>query len=133
MILMSLVEVSKIKINPWSWLFKKIGGVVNKEVIESLKRNDKKTDELAGAIDLLREDVAKKSAVEARTNILRFDDELYNGMRHSKEYFMQELDDIDTYEKYCESHPDFKNSCAVEAIKHIRDVYQKCLTDHKFI
>lgn len=132
-VLMSLVEVSKIKINPWSWIFKKIGGAINKEVIERLKQNDKKTDELRTSVDLLKGEIDKRAAVDARTNILRFDDELYNGMKHSKEYFVQELDDIDTYEKYCDAHPDFKNSCAVEAIKHIRAVYGKCLEEHKFI
>lgn len=131
--ILSLIEITPIKLNPWSWLAKKIGGAINKEVLAKLAENDKKTDNAVKEIGLLRGEIEKKAAIEARTNILRFDDELYNGMRHSKEYFVQELDDIDTYERYCDGHPEFKNSCAVEAIQHIRETYHKCLSDHKFI
>lgn len=84
-------------------------------------------------VDALSDKVDRNDAKLARTHILRFDDELYNGIRHSREYFVQTLEDIDVYERYCEAHKDFQNSYAVEAIKHIRKVYNQCMEQHKFI
>ena len=75
----------------------------------------------------------KDKAIEARTRIIRFDDELYNGMKHSREYFKQILSDIDNYEKYCAENPSFKNSEAVEAIANVRKTYEECRENHKFI
>lgn len=95
-------------------------------------KQNEKMDSIIDRIDKLSEKVDGNQAVLARTHILRFDDELMNGMDHSQEYFRQQLDDIDTYEKYCEGHPDFRNSYAVSAIKHIRDTYQLLLEKHEF-
>ena len=54
-----------------------------------------------------------------------------NDIKHSKEYFAQQLQDIDTYEAYCQTHPKFKNSYAEAAIEHIRSTYKKLLEEHK--
>ena len=89
--------------------------------------------EVIRKVDDLSEKVDRNDAKLARTHILRFDDELYNGIKHSREYFVQTLEDIDVYERYCEAHHDFQNSYAVEAIKHIRQVYAECMKEHKFI
>jgi hypothetical protein len=91
-----------------------------------------KMDSIVESISKLSEKIDNNQAVLARTHILRFDDELMNGIDHSQEYFRQQLDDIDTYEKYCDGHPDFRNSYAVLAIKHIRDTYQQLLEKHEF-
>lgn len=83
------------------------------------------------AIEDLSEKVDRNQAILARTHILRFDDELLNDIKHSREYFSQQLQDIDTYETYCAEHPHFKNSYAVAAIAHIRTTYQKLLDQHE--
>lgn len=89
--------------------------------------------DLGRKVDALSDKVDRNDAKLARTHILRFDDELYNGTKHSREYFRQTLQDIDVYEAYCHEHEDFQNSYAVEAIRHIRQVYQDCVDTHKFI
>lgn len=88
---------------------------------------------LVQKVDALSSKIDQNDAKLARTHILRFDDELYNGTRHSREYFRQTLQDIDVYEHYCKTHPDYANSYAEEAIKHIRQTYQACVDAHKFI
>jgi hypothetical protein len=95
-------------------------------------KQSEKMDSIVESISKLSEKIDNNQAVLARTHILRFDDELMNGMDHSQEYFRQQLDDIDTYEKYCDGHPAFRNSYAVSAIKHIRDTYQQLLEKHEF-
>ena len=95
-----------------------------------ITRKDGKSTELKGiksAIEVLSDKVDRNQAILARTHILRFDDELINGVEHSKEYFSQQLQDIDTYEAYCAIHPDFKNNYAVIASEHIKKTYKELL------
>ena len=95
-----------------------------------INRKDGENKELKGiksAIETLSDKVDRNQAILARTHILRFDDELINGIDHSKEYFSQQLQDIDTYEAYCKLHPDFKNNYAVIASEHIKKVYTELL------
>lgn len=63
-------------------------------------------------------------AVLARTHILRFADEL-TVRKHSKEYFGQQLQDIKTYELYCNAHPNFQNEMAKMSIDFIRAEYER--------
>lgn len=125
-LLLGLVQISPIKLNPWSTIAKWIGRAINGEMMKEIR--DVRTEQSRA-----KEEAAKQWAILARTHILRFDDELYNGTKHSKEYFVQQLADIDAYESYCNDHPDFRNSCATVAIEHIRHVYAQCLEEHKFI
>lgn len=97
-----------------------------------INRKDKtaeKLDKIINAIKEVSERVDANSATLARTHILRFDDELINGIHHSREYFQQTLEDVDTYENYCNSHPEYRNNTCVLAIEHIRRVYMD-LQDH---
>ena len=121
-VLASLLEVSKIKINPWSW----VGGLLNKNIMCKVDKIDR---DLA---DVARK-VGENTAVSSRYRIVRFDDELLHEVKHTKEHFDQILYDIDVYERYCNEHPGVKNNLAVMAIKHIKNVYQKCSRDNLFL
>lgn len=101
-----------------------------------ISRRDKTAEKLDKLTDLVQEvsdRVDTTNATNARTRILRFDDELINGVHHSKEYFQQILEEIDTYEVYCGKHPDYKNSACTLAIEHIRHIYTKLLEERGFI
>lgn len=93
-------------------------------------RKDKST-EIEKKIDALSEKVDANQAILARTHILRFSDELKNGIEHSNEYFRQQLDDCDTYDRYCETHPEFKNSYTMIANKHIKETYKRLTREGK--
>ncbi len=86
--------------------------------------------EVKKSINKLGERIDENQAVLARTHILRFDDELLNDIKHSKEYFSQTLQDIDVYEAFCVEHPNFKNSFATAAINHILKTYDELLDKH---
>lgn len=64
-------------------------------------------------------------AVLARTHILRFADELRNNFHHSEDYFRQQLLDCDTYERYCNEHPDFANGLTKMSTDYIREEYKR--------
>lgn len=90
-----------------------------------IKKISKQLTELSDKVD-------ENAAVLARTHILRFSDELQNGIVHSQEYFRQQMDDCDTYDKYCTANPGFKNSYTVLAEQHIKTTYQHLLEKGEF-
>lgn len=109
---MTLVQIAPVKINPWSWIAKAIGRAMGIEAIE------KKLDAHITMDDM-------RMADSHRTQILRFNNELLRGLRHTKEEFIEAIHEIDEYEKYCKDHPEYPNNRAVLAIEHIREVYME--------
>jgi len=79
----------------------------------------------------IEEKIDANAAILARTHILRFADELRNGVEHSNEYFRQQLEDCDTYARYCETHPGFKNSYTELADKYIKETYERLTKEGK--
>lgn len=65
--------------------------------------------------------------------MLRFNDEVLQGVRHTKEHFDEVLEDIDEYECYCKAHPEYPNNKAVLAIENIRGIYATALKEHDFL
>ena len=84
-----------------------------------------KSKEIEKKLDTLADKVDTNQAILARTHILRFSDEIKNGVIHSNEYWRQQLDDCDTYDRFCEEHPGFKNSYTLVANNHIKETYQE--------
>ena len=89
------------------------------------KKIDNVSEEVRGVSDRLEE----HKAILARTHILRFADELRQGT-HSREYFEQQLQDIDTYDRYCEDHPAFANGRTRMASEFIREQYRIHYLNH---
>ena len=73
-------------------------------------------------------------ATLARTHILRFADEqrqlVKSGATHSEEYFKQQLQDIDTYNAYCDAHKDFANGLTIMASECIKEEYKRVYLDN---
>lgn len=141
---LSAVQISPIKINPWTWLAKWFGRSINGDVIKRQDNLEKKFDErqdefekkLDGVhkeLDDLRDREERKAADEARNRILRFADELRLHMKHSKEFFENILEDIDSYLCYCRGHDSYPNSKADAAIKFILEVYEQLVKENDFI
>lgn len=92
----------------------------------------KELELISAQIKKIDDKVDENAAVLARTHILRFENEMQNGIKHSQEYFYQQLEDIDTYEDFCSKHPDFRNSGSVIASEHIRETYKRLLDKREF-
>ena len=100
---------------------------------EQFKQLNKKIDSLEKSIVELDSKIDVNEAQTARTQILRFADELYNGVLHTKEHFNEILDTCGRYNQYCAEHPEFKNMRTVNAQERINEVYKKCERDHLFL
>jgi len=94
---------------------------------------NEKMDEIEKGQKVISEKIDINEVKSARRHILRFNDELLDNIRHTKEYFDDVLSDCDTYDKYCQSHPDFPNNRTKFAEENIKRAYQKCQIDHDFL
>ena len=123
---MALIQVSPIKVNPWSAIAKWIGRALNGEVLS-------KVNALEADVRQIKADADRREAIACRTRILHFGDEIFHSEKHSKEHFDQILRDITSYERYCKAHPEFENNTAVLTIERIETVYAQCLANHAFL
>ena len=135
-----VIEVSPIKINPWSKLAENIGKAFNKPALDkitSVEQQLKKTNEkLAETNEKLDGHMANdelQKAEDARAAVLRFNNELLRNIPHTREEFFEVLQKIDIYEDYCYRHKDYENNRAVHAIANINRVYDERLAKHDFL
>lgn len=126
LILMTLVQIAPIKINPWSAFAKALGRAINADISRRLDEIEKKLDSHIEADEW-------SAADNWRAQILRFNNELLRPIRHTKEEFVEVLDYIDKYERYCDDHENYPNSRAVLAIENIREVYKERLKKRDFL
>lgn len=92
-----------------------------------------KMETMLTKIDRLEKANGEGMAYTWRYRILRFNDEVKQGTRHTEEHFNQILEDITKYNRYCGEHKNFPNDKAVLAIKNIRDTYDKCMEENDFL
>lgn len=131
--LLSLVEVSPIKINPWSGLAKWLGRAINGEVLSTMQtiQTAQKAQADALAAHIKADD--ERNADTLRMRVLHFNNELLRGDRHTREDFIEILAVIDAYEQYCKNHPDYRNNRASHAIANIGRVYDERLKLRDFL
>lgn len=128
--ILTAVIVAVLSSKLWDFLaarFKRKDEVEDKEdkVLQAIRDLKKEVGTISTKVD-------ENAAVLARTHILRFNDELINGVEHSFEYFRQQLQDIDTYEAYCDVHPQFRNTYATLAISNIKETYDHLIKKGTF-
>ena len=139
-LVLTLIQISKIEINPWSWLAKTIGRAINAEVLNELKEVKSELEEVKTELAATQEKFAEhikidddRDADAHRKRILQFNEELIRNLRHTEENFIEILSDIDFYKKYCSAHKDYQNGRAVHAIANIERVYDARLRKGDFL
>ena len=123
-LVLSLVEVSKIRLNPWSALGKIIGKLLGIQGVSD------KVDRLEKKVDDLDHKVEENDIVGARVRILRFASEIEDRRYHNKDSWDQTMIDISKYEKYVIEHPDFKNGITEPTTEYLKQQYRERLEKH---
>lgn len=142
--LATLVQITPIKINPWSTLLNAIGKMLFGEALRSIESHfdkiDKKIDGMEKSISNQKEAFEKRidyedesRAKDKRFRILRFGDEVSHGEKHSEEMFNQIMEDISDYCDYCAEHKGFKNKKAEVTIGIIVEKYRICKQNNDFL
>ena len=98
------------------------------------KRGMRKTlEDIKTELEKERNERKEDNITACRSRIVRFNDELLRGDRHSKSMFDTILIDCTKYENYCSQHEDFQNGVATEGIANIRRCYRKCEVEGNFL
>lgn len=101
------------------------------DIFKEVEKVNEEVKKIGGKVDSLALKVDENQAILSRTHILRFSDEIRNGVTHSNDYWRQQMQDCDTYERFCQEHPDFKNNYTDLANRYIKDTYEELLKEHK--
>lgn len=131
-VLLTLLQISPIKINPWSALARALGKALNKDVLDRLTTLESEQQEIKSELAAQKALSDKREADGWRADILRFNLELVERTRHTREDYIEMLDIIDKYEAYCDTHKDYENNRAVHAIANIERCYDDRLKNNDF-
>ena len=117
--LLTLVQIAPVKVDPWSAIAKALGRAINGEVLKEVTDTKSQLEE--------------HILTDSRSKILGFNRELLQHQKHTREDFIEILGVIDAYEDYCKSHPDYKNSRCIHAVRNIGRVYDELLVTGDFL
>jgi hypothetical protein len=119
------LDVSRIKIDPWKCLLRKLASIFNGEVLEAVNVISKR-------MDCIEHTHLEQQKQNIRRSILQFADECRISRKHSQEMFLNALRDIDEYERLCRLTTD-PNNVVKEAIEYIRETYHNRLINNDFL
>ena len=123
-LLMTIIQVTPIKINPWDFVLGWIGDRMNSHIIKKVDTLDQK---LTGHIQESREGSIKRK----RLRILAFVDDGINGKRYTKEAYENMIRECDDYEKFIKE-TGLPNGVIEASIDVIRTRYRQHLNDGDF-
>lgn len=132
-LVLSLVEIAPIKVSPWSAAARWLGRIVNRDVLARLDDISRMQKDTQRRLDDHIKVDDERDADMHRAKILRFNNELLRNIPHTREEFIEILAEIDGYEAFCRTHPDYQNNRAVHAVANINRVYDERLQKHDFL
>lgn len=112
-ILLTLVEITPIKISPLAW----IGRRLNKETLNKVENVEKKLDEhIAGSY---------------RSAIFKFCDDVQTGVPKNKEQWKEIINAISKYREHCEAN-NVNNGLCEQASEYLEEEYHEHLRKKDF-
>ena len=130
---MAMIEISPIKINPWSRIAKTIGNAMNAGVMDEINQVKPAQVETRKKLDDHIEESEERKADNYKSRVLRFNNELVRGLGHTEEDYNEILDIIWKYENYCKTHENYQNNKMPHAIKNVERMYDEMLKTNGFL
>lgn len=125
-------EISKIKINPLSSLFKWIGSKTNQDIEKKLDAVKEDVKELEGKIEKVDEKVDHSDVNRLRWEILNFSAECRQRQRHTRDQFVHVIESNEEYHTILEERGE-QNGVLDAEFKYISELYDKCLRENDFL
>lgn len=132
-VILSLIEITPVKVNPWRAIARGLGRAFNAEVLADLKAVQQAQQDTRSALDKHQAADDEHKAECHRAALLAFNTSLLRGELHTQEDFFDAFRHIDQYEDYCRNHPGYKNNRASHAIANIGRVYDERLKARDFL
>lgn len=128
----TFVEISKIKINPWSSLFRWIGNCLMADIKAEIKEVKEEQKELSQKQEELTKQMAIDAADRIKAEIFSFYNECQKGQRHSEAEFQYIIQQNKKYEKLIEETKEANGVYEAE-YKYILAIYEKCQREKDFL
>ena len=130
--LSALIQITPIKINPWTTLFKWIGNKVNEDLRKEVGRVNKKLDSLSKDVDDLSRQRKEDEKDRIRWEILDFANSCRNGRRHTKDEYLHIIELNDKYKKLLKETGD-KNGVFEVEYEYIKGLYKERQEKNDFL
>lgn len=130
--LSALIQITPIKLNPWSALFKWIGDKVNHNLNEKINNLNKKMDVLTKDMDELSKQRKEDEKDRIRWEILSFANSCHNGCKHTKDEYLHIIELNDKYKKLLKETND-KNGVFEVEYEYIKQLYKEHQEKNDFL
>lgn len=120
---LSLIQITPIKINPWDMMLGWVGNKVNAGIKQQL-------DAVNAKSETQKEEFREFWIDYQRESILRFSRECSQEIPHSREEWNHILDIIKRYETFCEKH-EIANGVIEENSSYLRELHKQLLQEHR--
>ncbi len=131
-IVTSLIQISPLKLDPWTKLANWLGNSLNKSVLGKVADVQKQVQAVDQKLNNHIAESESKSLQDTRSEILRFGSCIVSGNNYTKEEFDFMISKCDKYEEYCKTNK-VANGVADATIKEIRRVYAIRLSENNFL
>ena len=132
LIISIFIQVTPIKINPWSKLFKWIGGLITAESDKKINQLIETTDEMQKNIKTLQQNMDENEKDRIRWEILDFANSCRNGRRHTKDEFQHIITLNDKYKNLLSMTGD-KNGVFEMEYEYIKRLYAERQEKNDFL
>lgn len=130
--LSALIQITPIKINPWTALFKWIGGKVNEDLRNQVGGLNEKINNLSKDIDTLGKQRKEDEKDRIRWEMLEFANSCRNGRRHTKDEYLHIIELNDKYKKLLKETND-KNGVFEVEYEYIKELYKERQEKNDFL
>ena len=117
-IVTTVIQISPLKINPWTWVRKVLSDLIYGEV-----RNDIKS---------VKAEVTEMKVQNWRWNVLDFANSCKNNRRHTLDEWKHTIQQLAEYERYIERN-EITNGVFEEDARYLREEYQKHCRENDFL
>lgn len=131
-LLMSVLEVSKIPVHPWKWIRKLIQRLFLEEITTELKEIRKELTTLKDDHDKHVHDSEEKEAMDWRLTIMSFASAVASKQQFKKDQWDEVYNLTYKYEKFCIER-NIENHVAEESIDYIRRRHASLLASNGFL
>lgn len=131
-LIMTLIQITPIKLNPWSAIFKWLGKQLNTDVLAKMNTLEKRIDAVEEAQKSHIQESKEDELKARRISILDFSSSILRGVNYHREKFDFMINECDSYEEYCKKN-EIKNGVAEASIAEIRRIYQEHLRNNDFL
>lgn len=132
LILSIFIQITPIKINPWSSLFKWIGKLITQESDKKIEQLIQDTEKLKTNIETVQANLNENEKDRIRWEILDFANSCRNGRKHTKDEF-QHIITLNTKYKNLLTMTNDENGVFEVEYAYIKELYTEKLKTNDFL